>query len=188
MNRTILISVILALTFVSSMSIAKTIEVPVSQIAIISPGPHVEDLSSGPRVCLKFNLPEELRGVEIGFAEVVIHFNLPVASEDSLALFECFALTSIWSEGIRWNDFPTPGGVVDSNFYATYTHWCGRDSVASFDITPLAQRWNETPESNNGILVIPSKTDFSSFRQFQFLPEQLRSLVTLKILVPGRQK
>jgi hypothetical protein len=137
---------------------------------------------------LKFDLPEEVRGVEIGFAQAVMHFTLPVDSEDSLALFEAFALTSNWSEGAGWNDFPIRGGAVDSNFYATYTHWCGRDSIASFDITQLAQQWNQMPESNHGILIIPRKTDFSSFRQFQFLAGQLRNLVTLRMIVPGRDE
>jgi hypothetical protein len=188
MNKTVYITVILAMLLLSSVAIAKTIEVPLSQIAVISPEVGEHDLSLGPRVCLKFALPEEVRGVEIGFAQVVMHFTLPVDSEDSLALFEAFALASNWSDGTRWNDFSVHGGDIDSNYYATYTHWCGRDSLASFDITHLAQKWNETPESNHGILIIARKTDFSSFRQFQFLPGQLRSLITLKIIVPGRQE
>ena len=185
-SRYIIVALAVLLTLGVSVIQARTIEVPVSQIAIISPGSHEQDLSLGSRVCLKFELPEEVRGVEIGFAEVVMHFSLPVVTEDSLALFEAFALTSGWNEGIGWGGFPTPGGDVDSNFYATYTHWCGKDSIASFDITLMAQRWNDSPESNFGLLVIPRKTDFLSFRQFDFLPGQLRNLITLRILVPGR--
>ncbi len=186
MNRALFIIAIIAILLVSSMGQAKTIEVPVSQISVISPGPHEQDLSLGPRVCLRFELPQEVDSTEIGFAELVAYLMLPVVTEDSLVIFEAYSLSSDWNEGVRWNDFASPGGDIDSNFYATYTHKCGRDSIASFDITPIAQKWHELPESNHGILIIPRMTDFLSFRQFQLLPGQLRNLITLKILVPGR--
>lgn len=188
MNRVFLITASVAILFATGMATARTIEVPISQIAVISPGPHEQDLALGPRVCLKFDLPQEIDSTEIGFAELVAHFALPIITEDSLVIFEAFSLSSDWNESVRWGDFSIPGGDVDSNFYAAYTHFCGRDSIASFDITPMVQHWHDLTGSNHGILVIPRMTNFLSFRQFQFQPGQLRNLITLRILIPGRDE
>ena len=153
--------------FVANLS-AKTIEVGVSQVAVISPGERELDPLLGPRICLKFDLPEEVSGIEIGFADLVLGVAIPPRTEDSLALFEAFALTSSWNENVAWGDFATPGGSLDSSLYATYTHRCGRDSLISLDVTFMAQAWNETPGSNFGLILIPRKTDWGAFREHSF--------------------
>jgi hypothetical protein len=186
MKRIITLSILMI--WVGSVSFAKTIEVPVSQIALITPGIRNQDPAMGPRLCVKFEIPENIRGVEIGYADLVIHQTLPVISNDSLALFEAFALQSNWNEAIRWNDFPIAGGDVDSNFYAAYTHRCGADSIISLDITSMAQNWNDHRESNFGLLIIPRTTDWNAFREFTPQLNRLRGLISLRILVPGRQE
>jgi hypothetical protein len=52
----------------------------------------------------------------------------------------------------------------------------------------MAQNWNDNPEANHGLIIIPRKTDWNAFRQFRPLPEQIRGMITLNILVPGRRQ
>lgn len=183
MNR--VINCIIALILLTSISLGKTIEIPVSQIAAISPGVHNQDLSFGPRLCLKFNMPEELRGIELGFAELIIHQFLPIQSNDSLAVFEVFAMSSSWNEGYRWNDFLVFGGAIDSNQYATYTQRCGADSAVSMDITQMAQNWNDYRDINFGVLLIPRTTNWQALREYNPDIGRLRGSIILKITIPG---
>jgi hypothetical protein len=186
MNK--IITVTIAMIMVGSISFAKTIVVPVSQVSLIAPGIRSQNPSIGPRLCLKFNVPEEIRGVEIGFAEVRIKDTLPAISADSLAVIEVYGLSTSWNEGIGWNDFSIPGGTLDSNYYATYTQRCGSDSLISLDITQMAQNWNDHRESNFGLIIIPRTSDWNAFREFAPNLNRLRELITLRILVPGRQE
>jgi hypothetical protein len=183
-----IITVTIAMILFGSISFAKTIVVPVSQVALIAPGIHNEDPSLGSRLCLKFIVPEELRGVEIGYAEIRIKDTLPVVSEDSLAIIESYGLLSSWYEGIGWNDFSIPGGTIDSNYYATYTHRCGTDSLVSLDVTQLSQNWNDHQESNFGLIIIPRTSDWNAFREYAPNIDRLRGLISLRILVPGRDE
>jgi hypothetical protein len=186
MNR--IIAITIALILLGSVSFGRTIDVPVSQVALIAPGIHNEDPLAGPRLCLKFVIPEEIRGIEIGYAELKIEDTLPVVYDDSLAIIEAFGLSSAWSEGVGWNDFPTAGGDIDSNYYATYTHHCGIDTLVSLDITQMAQNWNTNSEANFGLIIIPRTSDWNAFREFTPQLDRLRNLITLRILIPGREE
>jgi hypothetical protein len=186
MNK--IIAITIALILLGSISFGKTIVVPVSQVSLIAPGIHSEDPSLGPRLCLKFAIPEEIRGIEIGYAELEIRETLPVVSSDSLAIIEAYGLSSSWNEDVRWNDFPTAGGDIDSNFYATYTHHCGVDTLVSLDITQMAQNWNDHPDANFGLIIIPRTSDWNAFREFTPNNERLQGLISLRILVPGRER
>jgi hypothetical protein len=165
---------------------AKTIDIQVSQIAVITPPQDNEDTGLGPRLCLRFDLPEAVRGIEIGFAEVALNWNPPALTEDSLVIFEAFALITDWNEGARWSDFPVPGGDADSSLYATITTWCGRDTALSLDVTEMARKWNVHREANFGLILIPRNTDWRANSDIRFVPEHLRSRVILKVLGPGR--
>ncbi|OGC91307.1 MAG: hypothetical protein A2W25_07040 [candidate division Zixibacteria bacterium RBG_16_53_22] len=167
-------------------SYAKTIEVGASQVAVIVPQPADDDPSHGPRVCIKFDLPQGVAGVEIGFGDLALSIALPAGADDSLAIFEAFALSSSWNAGVGWIDFPVPGGDLDSSLYSTNTVWCGRDSLLSLDVTEMAQRWNLHPEENFGVILIPRRTDWRAIREARFMPEQIRSRAALRIVVPGR--
>jgi hypothetical protein len=186
MNK--IITFAIALLLLCSISFGKTIVVPVSQVALIAPGIHNEDPLNGPRLCLKFAIPEEIRGIEIGYAEIDIRETLPVLSEDSLAVIEAYGLSTSWNEGIGWNDFSIPGGAIDSNYYATYTHRCGADSLISLDVTQMAQNWNTNIEANFGLIIIPRTSDWNALREFTPQLDRLRNLITLRILVPGREE
>jgi len=167
-------------------SYAKTIEVRALQVAVIVPPQADDNPSHGPRVCIKFDLPQEVAGVEIGFGELALSIALPAGTDDSLAIFETFALSTSWNEGVGWIDFPTPGGDLDSNSYSTNTVWCGRDTSMTLDVTEMAQNWNLHPEENFGLILIPRRTDWQAVREARFMPEQIRSRAVLRIIVPGR--
>jgi hypothetical protein len=165
---------------------AKTVEVPVSQLAVIGPPQGDRDPALGPRLCLKFDLPQELRTTEIGYAEIALDFGLPSLTGDSLAVFECFALGSAWSEGDAWGDFPAPGGDLDSSLYSSATTRCGQGEGISVDITEMARTWNARPETNFGAILLPRGTDWNALREIRLVPDQIRNRITLRLVVPGR--
>lgn len=165
---------------------ARSIEVPVAVVNIIVP-PSGEDLSLGPRLCLKFNMPEGIAGVELGHAGLQMRLRLAADSPDSIVLFEAMGLLSSWNPGGGWNDFPVPGGDIDSSHYTVGSFKCETDSVVSLDITPLAQEWNDGG-ANFGLIIIPRRSDSNALRLFRYSSDELRNLIALKVLVPGREE
>jgi hypothetical protein len=106
------------IVLLSAGPLAKTVEVSVSQVAVITPGESEPDLTLGPRVCLKFSLPDAVQGKEIGYADLAMTIGQISMPDDSILIFEAFLLTSKWSEDVDWDDFSNPGGERDSNYYA----------------------------------------------------------------------
>jgi len=176
-----------SIAFVSASSLfARVFEVPVSQVEVIVPDAENRNPELGPRVCLQFDLPNEVRGIEIGYARLEIRLRLQPDSRDSLVNFEAFGLMSDWNENQRWDDFSTPGGDIDSNYFSSGTIKCAIDDVISLDLTNLAQEWNSSDDANHGLILIPRNSDSNAFTRFEYSREQLRGLAILKILVPGQ--
>ena len=188
MNKRILIVAAFMALSIKSICLAGVIEISPSQVAIITPAVGDTDLTLGPRVCLKFNLPEEISGVEIGYAELAIRLDLPAMTDDSLAIFEAFGLSSGWSDNVGWSDFSTPGGDIDSAFYSSFTYRCGSDTGVSLEIANLVKAWNDSTQANYGLIIIPRTTDFNGYREFKYLAQQLQSATILKISIPGEDE
>lgn len=188
MNR-ILIFASAAILLVGPGLFAKTIEVPVSQVAVISPDEDEEDMALGPRVCLRFAFPDDIQGQEIGHAELVMTLgqidNIP---DDSILVFEAYLLTSNWSENVGWDDFSTPGGDIDSSNYASCSIGPRNSGHLRLDVSEMVNLWNSQGRDNYGLILIPRNTAFDGFRAFAFSREQLRSMVSMKIIVPGRDE
>jgi len=177
---------IIAALATASSSFARVIETPVSQIEIISPDNENRDPELGPRICLRFEMPNEVRGIEIGNARLEIRLRLQLESRDSLVNFEAFGLASDWRENQQWDDFGTPGGDLDSNYYSCATIKCGLDDMVSLEVTGLVQTWNMSDEANYGLILVPKTTDSNAFSRLDYTREQLRNLAVLKILIPGQ--
>ena len=187
MNR-IAIFVLISILMLSASLLARTIDVAVSQVAVITPGDEEPDQTLGPRVCLKFNLPDAVDGKEIGYADLAMTIGQISMPEDSILIFEAFLLTSNWNENVEWDGFSTPGGDIDSNYYAVCSFKPGIDNEMSLDITEMVGRWNMENSDNYGLIFIPRNTEFNSFRMFRFNADQLRNMVSLKITIPGREE
>lgn len=187
MNR-IAIFVLISIMMLSASLLARTIEVSISQVAVITPGDEEPDQTLGPRVCLKFSLPNAVDGKEIGYADLVMTIGQIRMPEDSILIFEAFLLTSNWDENVDWDGFSTPGGDIDSNYYAVCSFKPGIDNEMSLDITGMAGRWNLEDSENYGLILIPRDIVFNSFRMFRFNADRLRNMVSLKITIPGREE
>jgi hypothetical protein len=159
MNRILTFTSVIILLVVGSL-FAETIEAPVSQVAVISPGENEEDLTLGPRVCLSFTLPQSLQGREIGRAELVLSLGqMNDITEDSILVFGSYVAGSIK---------PRNTGEL------------------CLDISEMVRLWNSQRRDNYGLILIPRDTEFNGFRAFRYSAAQLRSMVSLKIIVPGR--
>ena len=183
--RIVIIGLIGVLALTSAL-FAKTVEITLSEVAVIAPGENEPDQTLGPRICLKFSLPEGLSGKEIGYAGLEINLDPRYMPADSIIIFETFLLASDWNENSRWNDFANPGGDVDSAYYTGHSFKFGSGNVTEINITEMAKRWNSDIGHNYGLILIPRDTEFNSFRAFRYSPELLRGMITLKIIVPGR--
>jgi hypothetical protein len=188
MNRILTFTAVIILLVVGSL-FAKTVEVSVSRVAVISPGENEEDLTLGPRVCLSFTLPQSVQGQEIGRAELVMMMGqINDVPEDSILVFEAYLLTSNWSENIGWDGFSTPGGDIDSSYYVAGSVKLSNDGEMSLDISEMTRSWNSARRDNYGLILIPRNTEFNSFRAFPYSAGQLRNRVSMKIIVPGRDE
>lgn len=187
MNR-IAIFCVIFIVLLSAGLLAKTVEVSVSQVAVITPGDDEPDQTLGPRVCLKFSLPDAVQGKEIGYADLVVTIGQISMPGDLILIFEAFLLTSNWSEDVDWDDFSNPGGDLDSNYYAVCSIKSGISNELSVNISEIAKYWNSPTGYNYGLILIPRNTEFNSFRSFPYNAEQLRTMVSLKITIPGREE
>ena len=188
MNRTAIFVLIGVLTLSVNL-LARTIEVQVSQVAVITPGENEQDLTLGPRVCLSFVLPQSVQEREIGHAELVMTLGqINDIPDDSILVFEAYLLTSSWSENVGWDGFSTPGGDLDSSYYAAGSIKPRNSGELGLDISEMAKLWKSETSHNYGLILIPRNTEFNSFRAFPYSAGQLRSMVTLEIIVPGREE
>jgi hypothetical protein len=109
--------------------------------------------SSQGRLLLKFNMPAELSGTEIAFAELLVPLTVIIPDSSMLAV-ECSPLLTTWNEEVAWDDLGdtlSPEVVSESGHrFATSTDGY---QEAYFNITDFVRDWQDSTIANNGLIL-----------------------------------
>jgi hypothetical protein len=177
--------VLIGILALSSICIAETISVNVSQVSIIRPAANEVNTVLGPRILIKFDLPNELYQKEVGYSEITCPLSLTSLNVDSMINFKVYALINSWTENADWSSpWHNAGGDYDTTFSFESPFSCSNDNQLNLDISYLVQSWASDSTSNHGIIIIPQMQNLNSFRAFPNIVSQIRSSILLKIIVP----
>lgn len=169
----------------STVCYARTVSVGATQVSIIRPAANEINAVLGPRILIKFNLPDELYQKEIGYSEITCPISLSSLNVDSMINFKVYALTNSWNENANWNsNWHNAGGDYDTTISFESPFSCTADNQLSLDISYLVQSWASDSTTNHGIIIIPQMQNLNSFRAFPNIANQIRSSVVLKVIVP----
>jgi hypothetical protein len=105
-------------------------------------------------VLLKLNIPGELTGAEIIFAELRVPLTASIPDSSALAV-ECRSLLISWDPAeVTWNDLgDSPSGEIIAEHEAQFSTASEGEQEAYFDITEMAKAWQDSSLANNGILL-----------------------------------
>lgn len=126
----------------------------------------LNDSRTDARVLLSFDLPLELSGAELVFAELLIPLTSVIPDSTALAIY-CHPLRIAWSEDeITWEDLgdSLTAEIIseDGTLYATSEEG---NQGAYFDITSVVRAWMDGEMQNNGLLLF---CDAERLPRFQF--------------------
>jgi hypothetical protein len=185
MKTTKILLVLIGMLALSSICIAKTISVNASQVSIIRPSANEVSAALGPRILIRFDLPNELYQKEVGYSEITCPISLSSLNVDSMINFKVYPLTNSWTENAGWSaPWHNAGGDYDTTFCFESPFLCIADNQLNLDISYLVQSWASDSTSNHGIIIIPQMQNLNSFRAFPNIANQIRSSIRLKIIVP----
>ncbi|HBZ01008.1 MAG TPA: hypothetical protein DEO84_06780 [candidate division Zixibacteria bacterium] len=105
------------------------------------------------RLLLSFDIPTELQGAEVTFAELLVPLTSSIPDSSVLAV-ECHPLLVSWSsEEVAWEDVGdtlSSEVINDGTQYATSSEG---SQVAYFDITNIIKSWQDSSLANNGLIL-----------------------------------
>jgi len=156
-----IIQILMVLALGIGAAFAGEVEVNLDQVALIAPGQ--EDVEQSNRIALHFNLPEEVYGSEIIYAELIMSLNFPQADDnsDSVLEIQAYSITTDWSEeNADWDGpWTEPGGDIDSLSFYTYTLTMGAGANVFMDVSQFVRSVVEEEVDNFGLMLIPNKYD-----------------------------
>ena len=119
----------------------------------IADGAYLQN-SGQNRLLLGFDLPDELSGTEITFAELLVPLTAFIPDSSALAV-ECRPLLISWIPAeVAWDDlgdFLTSDVMAEQGTqFATATEGA---QEAYFDITDIVRSWQDTSVVNNGLIL-----------------------------------
>jgi hypothetical protein len=150
-KKIILLSFLMLLAFFITANSAYW-EATVTQAGTISLNP-----SSGfGRLLFKFDLPEQLNGVTIDYAELVF-IATPDTGRSYICLMVAYPLTKKWeSANLSWSDgWTNPGGDFADTIYSTCLIRSSTEHPTRMDITDIVQMWVDGTLTNHGLIMMP---------------------------------
>lgn len=151
MKKIILFSLLLLLAF-SVTANSAVWQTSVTQVATISPNPS----SDFGRLLFKFDLPEQLNGVTIDYAELIFSAT-PDTGNSYICLMGAYPLTKSWeSANLSWSfGWTTPGGDFADTIYSSCLIGSSTERLSRLDITDIVQMWVDGSLTNYGLLIMP---------------------------------
>lgn len=151
-------------------------ESPVKQVGSISP-----KLSSQfGRLLFKFDLPQQLDGVTIDYAELVFTAT-PDTGNGYICLMGAYPVTRGWtSDNISWSGtWSNSGGDYADSIYSTCVIRTSADRPTRMDITDIVQMWAGGDLANHGLILMPLENSgrFLKLHNTPGLPEGAKAKV-----------
>jgi hypothetical protein len=185
MKKIKILSVIIGLLALSNSCYSRTISINASQVNIIRPSANEVNTVFGPRILIKFDLPNELYQKEIGYSEITCPLSLTSLNVDSMINFRVYPITNSWTENSGWSaPWHNAGGDYDTTFSFESPFSCIADNQLNLDISYFVQLWASDSTTNHGLIIIPQMQNLNSFRAFPNVASRIRSSILLKIIVP----
>ena len=127
-------------------------ESPITQVGVISPNPS----SEAGRILVKFDLPEQLNGAFIDYAELSFTAT-PDTGSSYICLLGAFPVTKSWESGViswsgGWNN---AGGDYTDSMYACTLIRTSPDLPTTIDISGIVQSWVDGALRNYGLIIMP---------------------------------
>ena len=132
----------------SDLALADSLEVNIQSGAYL-----IGDSLNASRLLLKFDLPEELTGAQIIFAELRLPVTSVIPDSSALAVY-CNPLLISWDPNeVVWGDLgELPDTEIISNNGTLYATSDIGEQEAYFDITPMTWGWQEDNTTNKGLV------------------------------------
>ena len=184
-KKMIFLSLLLLLVFSVTAESARW-ETSVTQVGTISPNQS----SDFGRLLFKFNLPDELNGVTIDYAELIFTATTDTGSS-YICLMGAYPLTKNWeSANLSWSDgWTTPGGDFADTICSSSLIRSSSEQLTRIDITDIVQMWVEGSLANYGLVVMPLE-DSSRFLKLHAnsqLPPNVLAKVRVFYTKPARE-
>lgn len=174
-------ALIVALTRITAL--AEPVIVNISQLALILPEQGNPDTTLGARLLLKFDLPEQFQGQEIGSAWIEFDANLPVEGPDSTLVMAIHPISRSWNEEeVSWlNPWNTPGGDFIDTLGQTYFSQVGLFQHNRIDVTDYYRLCATDSLMDYGLIFQLVFAGDKGYRALGELPEGLRESMKLII-------
>lgn len=150
MKKFLLISVVLVIISFTLDAQAAEVTVSVTQAATIDS----QCLDAG-RLLFKFDLPKELNGAFIDYAEVIFKAE-PIPVSSRRAVIGGFPLSNDWNESsVSWNyPWSSDGGDYVDTIMASCLVSDSEQRLTSLDVTEILRLWVEKKISNFGLILM----------------------------------
>jgi hypothetical protein len=127
-------------------------ESSITQVGIISPGPT----SDAGRILVKFELPEQLNGALIDYAELMFTAT-PDTGSGYICILGAFPVTKNWESGVvSWSGgWDNAGGDYTDSMYACSLIRTSPDLITRIDISGIVQSWVDGDLPNYGLIIMP---------------------------------
>jgi hypothetical protein len=127
-------------------------ESSVTQVGTLSPGQN----SDYGRLLFKFDLPEQVNGAFIDYAELRFTAT-PDTGSSYICLMGVFPVATSWeSANLSWSSgWSNPGGDYIDTIYSSCVIRTSTDRLTRADITEIVQMWVDSTLTNNGVILMP---------------------------------
>ncbi len=139
----------LVLLLSAQVTLADTLTVNITESAYL-----LNDDAAQGRLMLKFDLPDELSGTEITFAELLVPLTAFIPDSSALAVESRPLLISWIPAEVTWDDLwdSLTSDVMAEQGTQFATATAGAQE-AYFDITDIVRSWQDTSVVNNGLIL-----------------------------------
>jgi len=150
-NRLICLTILILLAFCVTANSAYW-ESAVTKVGFISPNPS----SDFGRILFQFDLPSQLNGALIDYAELIFTAT-PDTGNSYICLLGAYPITKSWdSTSLSWSfGWTNSGGDYTDSIYSTCLIRTSSDKVTRIDVTDIVQMWVDRTLANHGFIVMP---------------------------------
>ena len=186
--RTYLAVLIAILSFVTAF--ADEAVVDLGRVAMITSNLNTT-VKDNDRVAVYFDIPKEVMGKEIVFAELkcLLDFKGFKVEGDPNLDFMAFNITRQWTQGTDWKSLSKTGSSdIDTTTFYNYTLTISDTAAISMDITEFVVDVVEGKVSNCGIMLVPMKFDDKAFNFPRDFENVIKKNAKVKITYHSKEK
>ena len=152
-----------------------------SASAIISPG-NDNDLSTGQRVLVKFDLPNDIDDKQIGRAFISFTHNFAVKDGSGSLEFKVYPLTASWNaQEVDWDSWTNDGGDFDKRKGYSFSLAPGPNTKFYIVVTEQSKCMADGELTNHGFILIPGDLHGHAYEDIDPETFDIPELVTLEL-------